>query len=229
MAFKIQEFKKKMFFKKFDYLLSKSYKNGKITKFDDEIYDKMSTTIISCLPVSLHIKYSDYLFPDGTCYQRSLYMFLALDDALLVRGKTKSLEYRFGLEEAGHGWVEIGNYVYDPSLMLKFDKGIYYSLYGCSDISKIDKETYMKENKEFIGFSLTNDLDEFRPNGKNRLDLGLIVYQLKVLSNMLNDSEFTKDLNDYLDLVQYDEEQIYQEQNEIMKRILTKMKKQVFN
>ena len=229
MVFKIQELKKKMFFKKFDYLLSKSYKNGKITKFDDEIYNKMSTTIISCLPVSLHIKYSNYLFPKGTCYQRSLYMFLALDNALLVRGKTKSLEYRFGLEEAGHGWVEIGDFVYDPSLMLKFDKDVYYSLYGCSDVSKIDKETYMKEHKDFMCCSLSYDLDEFRPNGKSRLDLGLIAYQLKVLSDMLNDSEFTKDLNDYLDLVQYDEKQIYQEQNRIMKRIFTKMRKQIFD
>ncbi len=45
MVFKIQEFKKKMFFKKFDYLLSKSYKNGKITKFDDEIFTKMRKQI----------------------------------------------------------------------------------------------------------------------------------------------------------------------------------------
>ena len=86
----------------------------------------MSDTIIACLPVSLYIKHSKHLFPIGTCYDRSLYMFLALDDALLVRGNNKDLEYNYGKGHGGHGWIERGNYVYDPSLMLKFDRDTYY-------------------------------------------------------------------------------------------------------
>lgn len=103
----------------------------------------MSTTIISCLPVSLYIKYSHLLFPLGTCYDRSLYMFLALDDAILVRGNTFHLEYLHGKESAGHGWIEIGNYVYDSAHMLKYDKDFYYVLYGVSDVLKINKEDYL--------------------------------------------------------------------------------------
>ena len=83
---------KKLYFKRTELLFDKAFNEGKITEFDEEIYEKMEGTIVSCLPVSLYIKYSKYLFPEGTCYDRSLYMFLALDDALLVRGNNKDLE-----------------------------------------------------------------------------------------------------------------------------------------
>ena len=101
----------------------------------------MSNTIIACFPVSFYIKHSNHMFAQGTCYDRSLYMFLALDDAILVRGNNKDLEYNYGKGDEGHGWVEVGNYVYDPSLMVKFDKDTYYALYRCSNVSKIDKKT----------------------------------------------------------------------------------------
>ena len=184
MIDKINNLKKKIFFKRFKILFVKALDDGKITKFDNEIYTKMNDTIIACLPVSLHIKYSNYLFPDHTCYDRSIYMFLALDDALLVRGKTKSLEYRYCSEESGHGWVEIGNFVYDPSLMLKFDKNIYYSLYWCSDVTKTDKKTYLSQHKEFFDSYVSHDIDDFKPGGKRRLDLSLLSIQLKIFPDL---------------------------------------------
>jgi len=215
----------KLYFIKFNLLFKKALKNRKITKFDNEIYEKMNDTIIACLPVSFYIRYSNYLFPDHTCYERSLYMFLAIDNAILVRGKKKTLEYNYGKGQEGHGWVEIGNYVYDPSLMLKFDKDTYYSLYGCSDISKIDRENYMRSHKDFVDNYVSHNLDEFRSNGVRRLDLGLMIFQLKTLSELLGDEQFTEDLNNYLDLVEYDEDQISEERHEIMKKILVNSKK----
>ena len=116
----IEDLRKKLFFAKFEILWREALCKGKIMEFDDGIYDDMSNTYISCLPVSLHIKHSKHLFPLGTCYDRSLYMFLSLDDALLVRGNNKDLEYNYGKGHEGHGWIERGNYVYDPSLMIKF-------------------------------------------------------------------------------------------------------------
>ena len=148
-------------------------------------------------------------------------MFLALDNAFLVRGDTKSLEYRYGIEESGHGWVEIGNYVYDPSLMLKFDKDIYYSLYGCSNISKIDKHTYLSYHKEFVDSHVSHNFDEFKPNGNRRLELGVLIIQLRALSKMLGDEQFINDLNDYLSYVEYSEKQILDEKQDVIKRILT--------
>lgn len=217
---KFNNIKKKIYFNRFNLLFKIALSEGKITNFDNQIYEKMNNTFISCLPVSFYIKYSKYLFPEGTCYERSLYMFLALEDAVLVRGKKKTLEYKYGKDQDGHGWIEIGDYVYDPSLMLKFEKNTYYSLYGCSDIKKIDKESYMAEHGEFVDNYVSHNLDDFRPNGDRRLDLGLIVIQLKELSILLNDKQFIDDLNDYLNVIEYDEEQIYEERHNIIKKIL---------
>ena len=209
----LEELKKKMYFAKFKLLFLRAFNEGKVMEFDDEIYIKMSNTIIACFPVSFYIKHSDQTFPIGTCYDRSLYMFLALDDAVLVRGKNKDLEYNYGKGHEGHGWIEVGDYVYDPSLMLKFDKSTYYQIYGCHDVVKIDKETYLREHSDFVDLVVSTDFDDFRPGGKRRLELGVLVIQLKEMANMLNDDEFTKDLNDYLELIEYDANQIQQERN----------------
>lgn len=221
MATKLDNLRKKLYFTRLNILFNKGIKEGKITRFDEEMFEKMSNTIIACLPVSLYIKYSNHLFAQGTCYDRSLYMFLALDDALLVRGNNKDLEYNYGKGHEGHGWIEIGDYVYDPSLMLKFDKDTYYSIYGCSNVSKTDKKTYLSEHREFVDFHVSHDFDEFKPGGKRRLDLGILIIQIRALSQMLGDEQFTRDFNDYLTQIDYDEKQISEEREKVIQRILT--------
>ena len=220
----LKDLKKKLFFTRFEILWNKAVREGKITYFEDEIYDEMSNTIIACLPVSLYIKHSKHLFPIGTCYDRSLYMFLALDDALLVRGKNKDLEYNYGKGHEGHGWIERGDYVYDPSLMLKFDRETYYSLYGTSDIVRCDKETYLKEHQEFVDKHVSHSLDDFKPGGDRRLELGILIIQLRALSNMIDDEDFAKELDDYLDSIEYDEGQIQREREAAIQKILSDKK-----
>lgn len=213
------DFKKKLYFAKFRILWAKAVQEKTITEFDDEIYDKMKNTIIACFPVSFYIKHSKNMFPLGTCYDRSLYMFLALDDAILVRGKNKDLEYNYGKGHEGHGWVEIGDYVYDPSLMLKFKKEVYYSLYSPTDVSKCDKVTYVSEHKEFIDSVVCTDFDEYKPGGKRRLDLGILVFQIQTLVSMLNDESLKKDLNEYLESIEYDADQIQRERNKAIEEL----------
>ena len=41
------------------------------------------------------------------------------------------LEILHGNDHSGHGWIEIGNYVYDPTYLQKFDKNLYYEMF-CS-------------------------------------------------------------------------------------------------
>lgn len=212
--------RKKLFFAKFRTLGLKASKQGKIMEFDDEIYEKMKNTIISCFPVSFYIKHSDHMFPIGTCYDRSLYMFLALDDAILCRGNNKDLEYNYGKGHGGHGWVEVGDYVYDPSIMLKFDKETYYKLYGTTDITRIDKKTYLKEHKEFVDSVISTDYDDFRPGGKRRLELGVLVLQIRAIASMVDDPEFKKDLAEYLDFIEYDADQIQRERDVVIQELL---------
>ena len=214
------ELKKKLFFAKFHVLWAKACQEGKVMEFDDEIYEKMKNTIIACFPVSFFIKHSKHSFPIGTCYDRSLYMFLALDDAVLVRGNNKDLVYNYGKGHGGHGWVEVGDYVYDPSLMLKFDRETYYKLYGTSDVYKIDKETYMREHGDFVKTVVSTDYNEFRPGGKKRLELGVMVTQIRAIAEMVDDEEFKKDLADYLVLIEYDAHQIQRERNRVIQELL---------
>ena len=216
MASEFEKLKKKLYFKRSEMIFNKAVLDGKITEFDEEIYERMKDTIISCLPVSIFIKHSKHLFPKGSCYDRSLYMFLALDDAILVRGNNKDLEYRFGKSNSGHGWVEVGDYVYDPSLMLKFDKATYYKLYGCSNVKKVDRETYASRHQKFIDEHVSYDSTDYKPGGKRRLDLGLLIYQTKALSHFIGDEELSKDLDEYLTLIEYDEEQILEEKEKLL-------------
>ena len=218
----LDKIKKKLYFKRLELLFNKAVNEGKITEFDQEIYDLMDGTIIACLPVSLYIKYSKYLFPEGTCYDRSLYMFLALDNAVLVRGNNKDLEVRYGKGHGGHGWIEIGDYVYDPSLMLKFDKATYYKIYGCSDVRKTDKATYEKEHKEFIDDNVSKDFNDYKPGGSKRLQLGVLIMQVKALSTFIGDDNLTRELNEYLSFIEYDEKQIQEEREKALRKIFEK-------
>ena len=106
-------------------------------------------------------------------------MFLALDDAYLVRGDDKVLEYKYGKGHEGHGWVEVGDVVYDPSLMLKFDKDTYYNLYGITNTKKYDKKTYLEQHSDFVEQHVSHDINDFRPGGKRRLELGVLIIQLR--------------------------------------------------
>lgn len=102
-----------------------------------------------------------------------------------------------------------------------FAQDTYYALYGCSNVSKIDKKTYLEQHKEFVDKHVSHDFDEFRPGGKRRLDLGILIIQIRALSQMLGDEQFTKDFNDYLTLIEYDEKQISEEREKTIQRILT--------
>jgi len=104
--------------------------------------------------------------------------------------------------------------------MLKFDKDIYYELYGCSNIKKIDKETYLQANKEFVDTHVSRDFDEFRPNGKRRLELGSLILQIRILCAKLGDEQFTKDIYDYLTFIEYDAKQINKERQIALEKIL---------
>lgn len=193
-------------------MLINGFNNGNITFFDNELYKRMSTTYFSCLPVSIHIKYlkPKWDFSEGRCYDRSLYMFLALEDSVLVRGTNKELEIRYGKEDSGHGWVEIGDYVYDPSLLLKFKKDVYYKIYCPTDIKRYTKEEYLEDNfnQAFYNGIKNTSLKDFLPGGSKRTDLCTIIPLIQSAAYNSSDDEFKADLDSYLESIQYDYDQI---------------------
>lgn len=206
--------KKRLFYSKVQILLKKGVEEGNIVSFNDEFYEKLSHTYIGCLPVSMHIKYLKPKYGPGECYDRSLYMFFCFQNAVLVRGDNKYLELEFGKDNAGHGWIEIDDYCYDPSLLLKFKKETYYEIYKPYNVSKITLDEYKnccEFNKQVYEEITNTKLSDFQPNGKKRTDLCIMIPLFQETADMNPDSEFKEKLNDYLKLVQYDKKQAHEE------------------
>lgn len=203
--------KKTLCFSKMQLLFNKGLAEGQIVPFDDEFYNKMSNTFFSCIPIYMHIKYLKPIAPPGKCYDRSLFMFFCFDDALLVCGDVKDLELRFGKENAGHGWIEIGNYVYDPSSTLRFDRDLYYKIYSPTNVSKATKEDYIKVNGSYYDDVKNTTIEDFKLGGSKRTDLCVTIPLVRGIAEYSSDENFKKELEEYLTIIEYDEKQIYEE------------------
>ena len=203
--------KKGLYFSKMQLLFNKGLAEGKIVPFDDEFYEKMSHTYFNCIPIYMHIKYLKPIVGPGKCYDRSLFMFFCFDDALLVRANNKDLELRFGKENAGHGWIEIGNYVYDPSLLMRFEKDLYYKIYSPTNIFKATKEDYIKVNGSYYDDVKNTSIEDFKLGGKKRTDLCVSIPLVRGIAEHSSDENLKKELDAYLTSIQYDEKQVYEE------------------
>lgn len=145
-------------------------------------------------------------------------MFLCFENAVLVRGNNKALELKYGKDRAGHGWIEIDNYCYDPSLSLKFKKEIYKPY----NVSKTTIDEYKKINKQLYEDIVNAKLIDFQPNGKKRTDLCTMIPVIQEISEMIKDTDFKKELNEYLKLINYDEKQICEDMNIAIQKCLNK-------
>ena len=215
--------KKRLFFSKMQLLFKKGVENGDIVPFDDEFYEKLNHTYISCLPVSIHMKYLKPIVAPGKCYDRSLYMFFCFPNAVLVRGDDKDLELRYGKENAGHGWIEIDGYCYDPSLLLRFKKQTYYEIYKPYNISKTTAKEYKDccdSNKRLYEDIVNTKLSDFQPNGRKRTDLCVMIPLVQGIAEMGTDVDFKRELNEYLESIHYDERQVYEEMNQAYQKCL---------
>ena len=223
--------KKSLYFSKMQLLLNKGVADKKIIPFDDEFYEKLNHTYISGLPVSIHIKYLKPIVVPGRCYDRSLYMFFCFDDAILVRGDNKDLELRYGKDDAGHGWIEMDNYVYDPSLMMRFDKDLYYEIYKPTKVSKCTKEEYCStsECQKLYNDIKNTSIDDFKPYGKKRIELSMTMPLIMGIAQNSGNQEFVDELNDFMTLIQYDEEEVYNELNEAMQKTISSLHSAKYN
>lgn len=194
-------------------LLKKGIADGSIVPFDEEFYSKINNTYIDGLPVSMHIKYFKPIISPGKCYDRSLFIFFCFDNAILVRGKNKDLELRSGTQCAGHGWVEMDNYVYDPSYLMRFDKDLYYKIFMPTEINKINKEEYCsnEDRKKLYDYVKNTTIEDYKPNGNKRIKLATIIPLVLSLSQLSDNEIFIKDVKEYLSLIEYDKKEVVNE------------------
>ena len=215
----LSNLKRNLYFTRLNFLYHKGLKDGSITFFDEEFYEKMGSTYFNTIPVSIHIKYLKPLLPPGKCYDRNLYMFLCFDDALLVRGDCKYLELEYGKDSSRYGWIEIDDYVYDPSLLMRFEKDIFYKIYLPTNVERYTKEEYINKNREFYEKVKNTAIEDFMPNGKKRHELCVTIPLLQSIAELSTNSEFKKDLDNYLELIKYDEKSVFEEMNKTLKKL----------
>jgi Holliday junction resolvase RusA-like endonuclease len=215
------DFIKKLKLLKIRLLLEKGYNEKRIVPFDEEFYNKLSNTFINDIPVSIEIKYLRPTVPPGRCMDRSLYMFFCFDNALLVRGNNLDLELRYGISNGNHGWIEIGDYVYDPSLLMRFEKKTYYDIYRPSNVFKKTLEEYCmdKSRRKLYEEIKSATINDFLPHGSKRIELAVTIPLIRGIAKNSSNLEFNKDLDNYLKLIQYDEEEIYNELNSLSESI----------
>lgn len=149
-------------------------------------------------------------------------MFFCFDDAWLVRGNNNALEFLYGREHSGHGWIEIGDYVYEPTLLLRFQKDIFYQIYSPTNVNKYSKEDYIRKNKDFYEEIKKTTLEDFQPGGRKRIDSIVFIPILQGIAELSDDEDFKKEVSNYLSSIQYDEEQIQTEIQREMKGVFQK-------
>lgn len=201
------DLKKILYFSKMNLLTRKGLLDGRITPFSDDFYEKLSHTYINCLPVSMYIKYLKPIIPPGKCYDRSLYMFFCLDNAILVRGDIKSLELQSGPYDAFHGWIELDNYVYDPTALMRFDKDLYYQIYQPKNITKCNIEEYCQneDNRKIYNEVKNTTINDFINNNIRKNELLAVIPLVSGIAELSDDEQFKDDLNNYLKQIKYEE------------------------
>lgn len=105
-------------------------------------------------------------------------------------------------------------------MTLRFDKDLYYKICSPTNIRKEPKEDYKKVNSSFYDEVMSTTIEDFQPGGRKRTDLCLTIPFIKEIAELSNNDDFKKEVNEYLELIQYDEKQIQDElETELLKTI----------
>ena len=100
--------------------------------------------------------------------------------------------------------------------MKRYDKDLYYEMYKPYNVCKDSKEEYCSypENKKLYDDIQSTTIADYKPNGRKRVELAVIIPAIRGLAEASGNQEFIDDLNTYLTQIQYDEEQVYNELND---------------
>lgn len=196
----------KLILKKINMLYTDGLLKGKIMPFNDDYYKELSGTIYNTIPVDIDIKYLMPKFKPGKCYDRSLKMFFAMDNSVLVRGSLNYFRIQGDTEGVNHGWVERYGFVYDPTFRAIFEKDYYYHMFSVSNVETITVDEYREQNGKYYDDIKNTTIDDFKIGGSKRIDLVLTIPLLEGIAK--SDPEFKARLDEYLTEIEYDEQQV---------------------
>ena len=122
-------------------------KHKKVFTYPDALIDALRPYHIGGLPASILVLINELC--NGLCYDRSLLMSLAFDDAKIIHGNIETLRITSGEEFAEHSFVETKEFgggkswIIDTSSGLIYDKDFYFEHEKVSVNKEIPKEKIM--------------------------------------------------------------------------------------
>ncbi len=199
---KIDKVRYALYIKKYNVLYENGIKNGLIQSFEQDLYDRLNQVYFCGIPLSINLKYLTPTSLPGKCYDRSIFITMGFTDAILVRGNLMNLKLKYGQADADHGWVERKGWVYDPSLLLKMKKDLYYKMFSPSNVFYYKPEEYACSEmyKDITNISI----DDLRPEGSKRSELCATIPLIQGIAKMSNNEDFVNELDNHLKSIDYD-------------------------
>lgn len=182
---------------------------GMVSTYEDEVYERLSHFYHSCTPLSIHIRYLKPIVRPGKCYDRSLLLSFAFKNPILVIADVKDLELEYGKEGAWHAFIESDGYVYDPTMLLKIKKSLYYMIRRPSNIQVMTKEKL--DAMPFIQGIKNTSIDDLRNSLEQRANLLTIVPIIQGIIEHSDNDSFKKEYNSFLEDINYDYDTILKE------------------
>lgn len=128
--------------KRFEEQFHKNIANGKFKKFDEKFYQQFDGMYYNGLPIYYYLRLDNM----NKCYETSAILALALhsNNICICRGVLKK-QSTIELTAFDHGWIEIGDKVYDTTWQIIADKKTYYKVFGAVCEERTEKERYFAD------------------------------------------------------------------------------------
>ncbi len=207
----VDNLKKRLYFLRCELLFSEGLRNGSIVPFEEDLYKRLNKVYFNGYPLSIQIRYLRPLVSPGQCEDRSWFITMGFEDAFWVSGDIKTLELNYGKKSAWHFWVEHDDWVYDPTLLYKIRKELYYKMYIPKNVIVRRPEQYKKD--EWYQEVINTTVDDLKPGGKDRCHLCVSIPLVQNIARMSGSQEFVDELDEHLRLIKYDHKQVVDELN----------------
>ena len=144
---KLKQFRSDCFDIRIMHRLMYGYRTCQITAYDDEFvqnlkqYHILGTTVFAIIN---DFKPDEDSNEVGHCLERSFLMFLCNHDSVWVYGNNQNLAIKHGKQNSTHAWVEVGNFVYDPTTIQRYPKKLYYNMLKINHVKKLTYGNYQQ-------------------------------------------------------------------------------------
>ena len=137
---------------RFEYLYKKYREQGKLIEFNQEFYDRFEDMYYNGLPIYYYLEKMSM----GKCYDASAILSLAMGkESYVCRGELANMTIIYDDEDGfGHGWVEVGDMVYDTTWKIMCSKKVYNQLFKPIDVSRRSHEQFFEDCKEMSDWTI---------------------------------------------------------------------------